>query len=35
MFEFADPDGNAWVVVQQIKVRAGNPFCRTSRTSGA
>ncbi|MCW2553825.1 MAG: hypothetical protein JWR13_5987 [Mycobacterium sp.] len=34
MFEFADPDGNAWVV-QQIKVRAGNPFCRTSRTSGA
>jgi hypothetical protein len=25
MFEFADPDGNAWVV-QQIKVRAGKPL---------
>jgi hypothetical protein len=34
MFEFAVPDGNAWVV-QQIKVRAGDLFCRTSRTSGA
>jgi predicted lactoylglutathione lyase len=25
MFEFADPDGNAWVV-QQIKARAGKPL---------
>jgi hypothetical protein len=28
MFEFTDPDGNAWVV-QQMKVRAGKPYCRT------
>jgi hypothetical protein len=27
MFEFTDPDGNAWVV-QQMKVRAGKPLLR-------
>jgi hypothetical protein len=28
MFEFTDPDGNAWVV-QQVKVGAGKPLLRT------
>ena len=27
MFDFDDPDGNAWVV-QQIKARAGEPLLR-------
>jgi hypothetical protein len=29
MFEFAGPDGNAWVV-QQLKAEGGEtPYCRT------